>query len=644
MLGSNFKRSIWGLGLIGFAWICFLGHAAEISTTRIKATDAQFGTMSSARATISQATISSATIIQAAISSAAISSATIERLNFSTISGPIINSTAYVSSYASLNAAVAAIGTTQTKLLVNEATTLTGNLSIPATLMVEVTRAGSINYGAYTLTFSGGNNSLQAGRYAIFAGTGTIAGLQKAYPEWWVTNTTPGTTAMQAGFTSALAACDVVDGEGTYALADTITLGDEKKLTGNMTLKAITGMANKPMLLLKEGDGSTSAWHVSIPDTVIIDGNDIALTGIEVYRARECKLSPAKITRVCKYGFLLGDSTSGNYSNGLDIYGTKIWYHEEDTPVSKGGSYANPSDSIGVYYRYCTDSVVVGVTATGFRVGFEESSNASAIRYISCHAWNRRAHGPLLACFRSYGSNSNYTQCYADTPHNWYSADGSTYTQDAAITAVYGWYHDSYSQAVVNSVVYMNPSATYGATDELLTALYFNKAGYGHVIGMQIKGASATYQYNKVYDGVTTNVTILGTGIPVSGSLADTASVFDKVDLRTVAFGGQRLLVDDSAEELRTILFKTAGVDRWYIGADDTAEAGSNAGSDFKIWSREDDGTSLAAPFEITRSTGYIKLNEVPTYANNSAAISGGMTAGQVYRTSTGTMMIVYTP
>ena len=34
-------------------------------------------------------------------------------------------------------------------------------------------------------------------------------------------------------------------------------------------------------------------------------------------------------------------------------------------------------------------------------------------------------------------------------------------------------------------------------------------------------------------------------------------------------------------------------------------------------------------------------LDTVPTYANNAAALSGGLTAGQVYKTSAGALMIV---
>lgn len=44
----------------------------------------------------------------------------------------------------------------------------------------------------------------------------------------------------------------------------------------------------------------------------------------------------------------------------------------------------------------------------------------------------------------------------------------------------------------------------------------------------------------------------------------------------------------------------------------------------------------------LIQSNGHLKLGSIPTYADNAAAISGGLAAGEVYRTSTGVLMIVY--
>lgn len=531
----------------------------------------------------------------------------------------------------SLAAAVAATDSANKTIVVTGAETVSASLTIPATRTLRVEKGATITVASGQILAL--NCPIDAGRYAIFAGTGTITGLQKALPDWWTTNATPGTTDMTSAFTAALAASDVVEGSGTYAISNTVTMGDSQKLAGNMTLKAITGMANKPMILIKEGDGSTAAWDVDIPNSIILDGNDIALTGVEVYYGRGCNLRPYKITRANKYGFLLGNAAASK-SDGINIHDTIIWYHEEATPVSKDGSYSNPSDSAGIYYRHCYDSTLTNVQAMGFRVGFDISNDSSGNHIAMCHAWNRRAHGPLLAGFRTLSSNGTFHQCYSDTPHNWYSADGSTYVQDAAITALYGFYLDAYSQALTNCMVYLNSSETYGATDNLLTAVYSHVAGYGHILGLQVKGGDATHRYAKIYGGVTTNATIVGTGNPASGTLVDTTSVFDQVGVNEMKFATGKLSIDAAAGTLRELALKTAGVARWYIGASGTAEGGSDAGSDFWIKGRADDGSALNTPLTITRSTGYIKLGNVPAHADNAAAVTAGLAVGEVYRTA----------
>ena len=39
---------------------------------------------------------------------------------------------------------------------------------------------------------------------------------------------------------------------------------------------------------------------------------------------------------------------------------------------------------------------------------------------------------------------------------------------------------------------------------------------------------------------------------------------------------------------------------------------------------------------------GTLTLSNLPVYADNAAALGGGLTAGQIYRTSTGVLMVTY--
>ncbi|MDD5170665.1 MAG: hypothetical protein PHN75_17755, partial [Syntrophales bacterium] len=89
------------------------------------------------------------------------------------------------SEYASINAAVTAIGATKATLIVSNDQTLAANLTIPSTLTLKILSGGSITKAStYTLTVNG---SFEAGVYKVFYGfsAGDITGLREPKPEWW---------------------------------------------------------------------------------------------------------------------------------------------------------------------------------------------------------------------------------------------------------------------------------------------------------------------------------------------------------------------------------------------------------------------------------------------------------------------------
>lgn len=50
---------------------------------------------------------------------------------------------------------------------------------------------------------------------------------------------------------------------------------------------------------------------------------------------------------------------------------------------------------------------------------------------------------------------------------------------------------------------------------------------------------------------------------------------------------------------------------------------------------------TVGSIFSLMNQVGFLGL---PVYANNAAAIVGGLTAGNVYRTSLGAIMVVFNP
>lgn len=87
------------------------------------------------------------------------------------------------------------------------------------------------------------------------------------------------------------------------------------------------------------------------------------------------------------------------------------------------------------------------------------------------------------------------------------------------------------------------------------------------------------------------------------------------------ATGLQALAVDGAAGNVRPINFTTAGVQRWRIGANSTAEGGSNTGSDFII-NPFVDGGGLVVPgagLTITRATGLVTVADLAINASKAA-------------------------
>src|SRR3990167_909240 len=180
-----------------------------------------------------------------------------------------------VSSYSSLTAAVAAIGATVTTLHIDSATTCTANTTIPSTLSIVVTKRGSINQGAYTLTISTGHFSAGLGK--VFYGTGSVVfssgSIIEAYPEWWGAigdNSTDSTAAINAAIT-AISKGIVRLAWGTYLLTTPAIMKNGVSVHGCGALATI---------LSQTGTGAVIKYQHNFSST-IFDSNlmDLRLSG-----------------------------------------------------------------------------------------------------------------------------------------------------------------------------------------------------------------------------------------------------------------------------------------------------------------------------------------------------------------------------
>jgi hypothetical protein len=82
-----------------------------------------------------------------------------------------------------------------------------------------------------------------------------------------------------------------------------------------------------------------------------------------------------------------------------------------------------------------------------------------------------------------------------------------------------------------------------------------------------------------------------------------------------VSAGATRMLIDGNAGQNKIITYRTNGLQRFGLYVSNTAESGSNVGSDFQIRAYNDAGTLLTTPFFIKRSSSRVGINNItPSY------------------------------
>jgi hypothetical protein len=102
-----------------------------------------------------------------------------------------------------------------------------------------------------------------------------------------------------------------------------------------------------------------------------------------------------------------------------------------------------------------------------------------------------------------------------------------------------------------------------------------------------------------------------------------------------------RLVIDGDAGFNRLISYRTAGLQRFGLYVNNTAESGSNAGSDFAIRAYNDAGTLLNTPVFIKRSTGNVGINTLTGTAKLQVVSSGSTSATDalIVQNSSGTSL-----
>ena len=154
--------------------------------------------------------------------------------------------------------------------------------------------------------------------------------------------------------------------------------------------------------------------------------------------------------------------------------------------------------------------------------------------------------------------------------------------------------------------------ANYAVADMVLCVNVGDEASPELVVVGRLTGTGSTTPGSSVdntvarYDG--TGGALQGSGVTIddSGFVA-----------------ADRLTLDRASGAEADLFFSKAGSFRWKLYRDEATESGSNAGSDFRIARRADDGSALSYVLTLWRGSGKVTLGDVGATAGLEFGSSG---------------------
>lgn len=260
---------------------------------------------------------------------------------------PRVNAEYFVGEYATLAAAVTAIGATPATLVIDSHKTVSANLSIPSTLTLRFTNGAQIQPASgITVTILSPTDGFP--KRQIFGGAGTVnfTGSTRAseiYAEWWGANADDATNSTSAFQKAILAGGkQFVNLPGSYVIDET-GLAGVSNLTWRGAGKGITRIklsanSNSNMVLFSGksnihlrdltfdwnnrvagvGGPAALAFHLSTDFTVrdvgIInfDRFGVALNGCSVARIEDCDIKRASVLSTSNEGILVSAAAGEN--------------------------------------------------------------------------------------------------------------------------------------------------------------------------------------------------------------------------------------------------------------------------------------------------------------------------------------------
>ena len=399
---------------------------------------------------------------------------------------------------------------------------------------------------------------------------------------------------------------------GIYFLGETLELPSKTSLVlmPGATLKATPTFTGNSLVRLGDPGGSAFADDIYVGGGGSLDTSNVPniLFGIDVAYARFSRIENLKIAGSVSNSIRVGDPGAPAASYEIDMTRIRAW--REDVPNSEG--------SHGFRWQNATDCYGSMLQAIGYRTGF--LIEGSSIEIAQCHAWVRPVHGVMRRAFDVQGSGSTLVQCYADTPTNF----GDPLIEDLVCFNLFG-----FSPTLVSCRAFINTNYPGSdiSTDGIISVLHMEREVFGNVDNLVLSGATTEKRWRALLSGT------YGTGTNINNVIDGGAVVYAETGTReqrhaaalTSTFYGPVALDGISttngiftanasmrrrgpAGSNRDILIQTDDSLRWSLRGTNSAESGSNAGTDFHVVAYTDGGVFLRTQVLMDRRTGLTRF------------------------------------
>ncbi len=530
---------------------------------------------------------------------------------------------------------------------------ISGNLIVPSNVTLRVERRATLAIPqGVTLTINGG---LDAGFYQIFSciGTGKVVfgtGIKEIYPQWWgaaVDASTDDSVPVQAAMTACPAGSSVIF-TGISGVGYSGWTGLVLTSKSGVTLKGnVRGTGLKILALPTQGNSSagvpTAIKFVSSDQMRVvnleIDGNGLSLGHLCF---DHCTNSTAQ------KNYIHNSSTHTDF-NEAGIWAIGGFYNEflENRIVGGGrGMWIGNCGVVGEQETYCSikGNRISGTSATAIggtlwnSIITENACLTSGGSGISLGSTDTVIYKNVTIS-NNYCAGNAYQGIQSDvvptTPGTMtantqgVSAIGNTCVGNTQ-NGIYAYNASHWS--ITGNIVKNNGSGNGGgillgvASDIIIQG---NTITDDQVSPTQYRGINATCDYtNGLLNIIISNNSIsnhLASGIFFIGAGGSGSNISIKNNISTNNYTGIQVQAGFTNVDISNNI------------------ASGNADTQFRLDSVNARGLNNIGAFYFTGGAKmFSPMEGLSTYTNNTAALAGGLAAGDLYQTSTGQVMVVY--